>query len=149
MASRSADSNDPSLGSFHSGALAEWLRSGLQSRLHRFDSGRRLWICGGFAKRASNCASSVPPTGLLLFVQSATPTARRRRGLRPGRSSRDGQATGAPVKSQTVESKDSFAAHGLQAFEVKPEVGTRVLDVGDGLSGQVMSCRVRQQPVDE
>ena len=25
-----------------SGALAEWLRSGLQSRLHRFDSGRRL-----------------------------------------------------------------------------------------------------------
>ena len=24
------------------GALAEWLRSGLQSRLHRFDSGRRL-----------------------------------------------------------------------------------------------------------
>ena len=26
----------------HSGAVAEWLRSGLQSRLHRFDSGRRL-----------------------------------------------------------------------------------------------------------
>ncbi len=25
------------------GALAEWLRSGLQSRLHRFDSGRRLY----------------------------------------------------------------------------------------------------------
>lgn len=25
------------------GALAEWLRSGLQSRLHRFDSGRRLF----------------------------------------------------------------------------------------------------------
>ena len=24
------------------GALAEWLRSGLQSRLHQFDSGRRL-----------------------------------------------------------------------------------------------------------
>ncbi len=24
------------------GALAEWLRSGLQSRSHRFDSGRRL-----------------------------------------------------------------------------------------------------------
>jgi hypothetical protein len=24
------------------GALAEWLRSGLQSRLHRFDSGGRL-----------------------------------------------------------------------------------------------------------
>jgi hypothetical protein len=30
------------------GALAEWLRSGLQSRLHRFDSGRRLyWAYGG------------------------------------------------------------------------------------------------------
>src|SRR5690242_4404877 len=26
-----------------SGAVAEWLRSGLQSRVHRFDSGRRLW----------------------------------------------------------------------------------------------------------
>jgi hypothetical protein len=24
------------------GAVAEWLRSGLQSRVHRFDSGRRL-----------------------------------------------------------------------------------------------------------
>jgi Phage integrase family len=32
----------PSLGSDQPGALAEWLRSGLQSRLHRFDSGRRL-----------------------------------------------------------------------------------------------------------
>ena len=31
------------------GDVAEWLRSGLQSRLHRFDSGRRLWlmrVCG-------------------------------------------------------------------------------------------------------
>jgi type IV pilus assembly protein PilA len=26
------------------GAVAEWLRSGLQSRLHRFDSGRRLFV---------------------------------------------------------------------------------------------------------
>jgi hypothetical protein len=27
--------------------VAEWLRSGLQSRVHRFDSGRRLvWVCG-------------------------------------------------------------------------------------------------------
>ena len=34
---------DPPLGfSSVPGALAEWLRSGLQSRLHRFDSGRRL-----------------------------------------------------------------------------------------------------------
>jgi hypothetical protein len=45
--------------------------------------------------------------------------------------SRDGRATGPPVKRHTRESKDSFAAHGLQAFEVKPEVGTRVLDVGE------------------
>src|SRR5436190_18212211 len=31
------------------GDVAEWLRSGLQSRLHRFDSGRRLMRdCGGF-----------------------------------------------------------------------------------------------------
>src|SRR6266550_3890215 len=36
----------PSLGLLRLGALAEWLRSGLQSRLHRFDSGRRLyWVC--------------------------------------------------------------------------------------------------------
>ena len=35
----------PEFGSMsHLGALAEWLRSGLQSRLHRFDSGGRLWI---------------------------------------------------------------------------------------------------------
>jgi glycerophosphoryl diester phosphodiesterase len=27
-----------------SGAVAEWLRSGLQSRVHRFDSGRRLFV---------------------------------------------------------------------------------------------------------
>ena len=27
----------------HPGDVAEWLRSGLQSRLHRFDSGRRLY----------------------------------------------------------------------------------------------------------
>jgi hypothetical protein len=26
------------------GAVAEWLRSGLQSRLHQFDSGRRLGV---------------------------------------------------------------------------------------------------------
>jgi hypothetical protein len=34
------------------GDVAEWLRSGLQSRLHRFDSGRRLYASslqiGGF-----------------------------------------------------------------------------------------------------
>ena len=30
------------VGGVSPGALAEWLRSGLQSRLHRFDSGRRL-----------------------------------------------------------------------------------------------------------
>jgi hypothetical protein len=43
----------------------------------------------------------------------------------------DGQAAGAPVNGYTHESKDSFAAPGLQTFEVKPEVGTRVLDVGE------------------
>ena len=34
------------------GDVAEWLRSGLQSRLHRFDSGRRLW----FEPRLANCS---------------------------------------------------------------------------------------------
>src|SRR3954470_10917519 len=37
--SRSVASLSPLLG-----AVAEWLRSGLQSRLHRFDSGRRLYV---------------------------------------------------------------------------------------------------------
>src|SRR5687767_9263926 len=32
----------PLRSSAHPGAVAEWLRSGLQSRVHRFDSGRRL-----------------------------------------------------------------------------------------------------------
>ena len=33
--------------------MAEWLRSGLQSRLHRFDSGRRLLtVCRGNGDRA-------------------------------------------------------------------------------------------------
>ena len=41
-ASRSADGSDLAARLSASGALAEWLRSGLQSRLHRFDSGRRL-----------------------------------------------------------------------------------------------------------
>src|SRR3954462_12194535 len=32
------------LGCSRSGAVVEWLGSGLQSRVHRFDSGRRLWF---------------------------------------------------------------------------------------------------------
>jgi hypothetical protein len=33
----------PAVGTLYGpGAVAEWLRSGLQSRLHQFDSGRRL-----------------------------------------------------------------------------------------------------------
>src|SRR4051794_12682907 len=34
----------------HPGAVAEWLRSGLQSRVHRFDSGRRLLDCFGLLR---------------------------------------------------------------------------------------------------
>ena len=37
------------------GALAEWLRSGLQSRVRRFDSGRRLF--DGALRRRSSCLS--------------------------------------------------------------------------------------------
>ena len=33
------------------GAVAEWLRSGLQSRVHQFDSGRRLSRSDGLAER--------------------------------------------------------------------------------------------------
>ncbi len=43
----------------------------------------------------------------------------------------DGQATGAPVKSHTQEGRDSLSAHALRAFDVNPEVGTRILDVGE------------------
>lgn len=34
----------------HRGAVAEWLRSGLQIRLHRFDSGPRLQELGSFER---------------------------------------------------------------------------------------------------
>ena len=39
---RGAGSDPPRRYSWYLGDVAEWLRSGLQSRLHRFDSGRRL-----------------------------------------------------------------------------------------------------------
>ena len=42
------------------GALAEWLRSGLQSRLRRFDSGRRLRL--GQAIQALLCAFGARPS---------------------------------------------------------------------------------------
>src|SRR5437762_1777287 len=51
----------PSEGSLRltrSGAVAEWLRSGLQSRSHRFDSGRRL------STRASAPGLQVPAPAL-------------------------------------------------------------------------------------
>jgi hypothetical protein len=47
------------------GALAEWLRSGLQSRLHRFDSGRRL-------------RESPAPAGSFLEPTGRSSAARRR-----------------------------------------------------------------------
>ena len=43
---RAGVSRGPPLGLLPLGALAEWLRSGLQSRLHRFDSGRRAGCVG-------------------------------------------------------------------------------------------------------
>src|SRR5437016_4980688 len=46
------------------GAVAEWLRSGLQSRLHRFDSGRRLALEAGQQARdgglSCTTAASLP-----------------------------------------------------------------------------------------
>ena len=50
----------PTLRLARSGAVAEWLRSGLQSRLHRFDSGRRLyWVAGAQAPRPASTSSGV------------------------------------------------------------------------------------------
>ena len=40
----------------HSGDVAEWLRSGLQSRLHRFDSGRRLFVVTVTARQTRTAA---------------------------------------------------------------------------------------------
>jgi decaprenylphospho-beta-D-erythro-pentofuranosid-2-ulose 2-reductase len=42
------------------GDVAEWLRSGLQSRVHRFDSGRRLSVS---APSRGSAASITPPRG--------------------------------------------------------------------------------------
>jgi hypothetical protein len=55
-----------------SGAVAEWLRSGLQSRSHRFDSGRRLSrnLCKAEVSahvtfsRTSGRTSTAPPPSL-------------------------------------------------------------------------------------
>jgi hypothetical protein len=41
--------------------VAEWLRSGLQSRLHRFDSGRRLWTQSGIGTLARGRVSPMSP----------------------------------------------------------------------------------------
>jgi hypothetical protein len=47
------------------GALAEWLRSGLQSRLHRFDSGRRL------RESPAPAGSFLEPTGEIECCEEA------------------------------------------------------------------------------
>jgi hypothetical protein len=57
------------------GALAEWLRSGLQSRLHRFDSGRRL---------SENRSSKRFSEGVAVELRKVCPE------YRPGRDSPDG-----------------------------------------------------------
>ena len=60
------------------GALAEWLRSGLQSRLHRFDSGRRLyWVCevnrAGVERPFDQCAKAEAPNGGRKFIERGPP----------------------------------------------------------------------------
>jgi hypothetical protein len=61
------------------GALAEWLRSGLQSRLHRFDSGRRLDESPAKVGFSFSCRKTVPgrallgiPKGSMSFPTSTT-----------------------------------------------------------------------------
>jgi hypothetical protein len=51
------------------GDVAEWLRSGLQSRLHRFDSGRRLLELLHIRCRNAEQMRLVNP--LCLFVEMA------------------------------------------------------------------------------
>ena len=53
-----------------SGDVAEWLRSGLQSRLHRFDSGRRL--------RSARTPSAAPPPLLWVRLQGPASATRAR-----------------------------------------------------------------------
>jgi hypothetical protein len=75
--------------------LAEWLRSGLQSRLHRFDSGRRLLaaprtlIVGALVGLAALCGavptpagSASPPEG---YFRPVCKTGTAKLGDRPGR----------------------------------------------------------------
>ncbi len=59
----------------HPGALAEWLRSGLQSRLHQFDSGRRL---SGRSLREGAAALASPAA-----LTPVAPRRSRAHGLRP------------------------------------------------------------------
>src|SRR3712207_6721933 len=72
------------------GAVAEWLRSGLQSRLHRFDSGRRL---------SPNERTSRAPEPILDCAVA--------QGGRPDESSRrtrpDDGATGRSLMDQLVQ----------------------------------------------
>src|SRR4051812_42236594 len=67
------------------GDVAEWLRSGLQSRVHRFDSGRRLLnkagVAGVSSGRGSSCAAKVS----LLCPEPSSPT----RGRVPADSAAD------------------------------------------------------------
>jgi hypothetical protein len=82
------------LGGLH-GDVAEWLRSGLQSRLHRFDSGRRLhakslqnsafWCPDGGAKAPKNglLSQNSPRTGVLAGKEKGASHAARPLAERP------------------------------------------------------------------
>ena len=51
------------------GALAEWLRSGLQNRVHRFNSGRHLhFLCSLISFYKSLCFSEIQRTQKILAV---------------------------------------------------------------------------------
>jgi hypothetical protein len=45
------------------GHVAEWLRNGLQNRVHQFNSGRGLHYFNDLAAALSEIATGLPPTG--------------------------------------------------------------------------------------
>jgi hypothetical protein len=83
------------------GDVAEWLRSGLQSRLHRFDSGRRL--------EARDCHSHGPrPAGP---ARSASGRRTRSPCRAPGERHMDGGAGLAPGPSSTANRSVNLASN--------------------------------------